>query len=75
MKATKRSRGIAGLGVLNRFGGLCGVSVSSCCRRLENTLYSARTRFNTGQGEDRDVWGVASVLTRRGKWHDSEDGL
>ena len=27
---------------------------------------SARTRSNTRQGEDRALWGVVSVLTRRG---------
>ena len=35
-------------------------------RRLERTLPSARPGSDTGQREDRAVWGAASVLTWRG---------
>jgi len=38
-------------------------------------LPSARSRSNTGQREDSAGWGVVSVLTRRGEWHESEGGL
>ena len=45
-------------------------------RRLEKTSQRAYlVKDCTGQGEDRAVWGVASVLTRRGEWHEFEGWL